>query len=230
MSIEKLKIENNQELQRMITDNMDMVERDLTLICNNVPINDRTTLDVLCHDEKGQLVIVQLSVNEDDLMLLQGIQSLDYVNKFKSFLKATYNKHKIDDKENPRLVFIAPSFSDAMRTAVESIKGIRINLYEWEYLKLGDHKGLRLQPIFGWKVSEKPREYEEKTAEKKREPKTAKKKEPEPMPEPEPITTEPEPQEERPVFASPSPEEPKEEEETFARKKEEPPKRKLKLF
>lgn len=230
MSIEKLKLESNQELQQMITDDVNKVEKDLTLICNNVPINDRTTLDVLCHDGNGQLVIVQLSVNEDDLMLLQGIQSLDYVNKFKSFLKATYNKHKIDEKENPRLILIAPSFSDALRLAVKSIKGIRIDLYEWEYLKLGDHKGLRLQPIFGWKPSERPQEDEEKPAEKKREPKSVKKKEPEPMPEPETLTTEPEPQEEVPTFAPPSPEEPKEEEETFVRKKEEPPKRKLRLF
>jgi hypothetical protein len=232
MSIEKLKLESNQELQQMITDDVNKVEKDLTLICNNVPINDRTTLDVLCHDGNGQLVIVQLSVSEDDLMLLQGIQSLDYVNKFKSFLKATYNKHKIDDKENPRLILIAPTFSDALRLAVESIKGIRIDLYEWEYLKLGDHKGLRLQPIFGWKQSEKPQEYEEKPSEKKRESKQKKKElepEPEPMPEPEPLTPEPEPQEEVPMFPSP-PEEPKEDEQKSARKKEEQPKRKLKLF
>lgn len=226
MSIEKLKIESNQELQQMITDDMNKVEKDLTLICNNVPINNRTTLDVLCHDGNGQLVIVQLSISEDDLMLLHGIQSLDYVNKFKSFLKATYNKHKIDDKESPRLILIAPSFSDALRLAVESIKGIRIDLYEWEYLKLGDHKGLRLQPIFGSKPPEKPKEKEEKPPEKKREPKLAKKKETEPILEPEP---EPEPVEEVQQFPTPPTEEPKEKEETFA-PKEEPPKRKLKLF
>jgi len=128
------------------------------VICSNVPVNDKTTLDVLCHDSNGQLVIIQLSVQEEDMMLLQGLQSLDYVDKFKSFLKATYNKHKIDDKEKPRLILIAPSFSDAVKRAVESMKGIRVDLYEWEYLKLGDPYGLHLQPIFTWKHAEKPRE------------------------------------------------------------------------
>lgn len=225
MSIEKLKLESNQELQQMITDDVNNVEKNLTLICNNIPINDRTTLDVLCHGENGQLVIIQLSINEDDLMLLHGIQSLDYVNKFKSFLKATYNKHKIDDQESPRLVLIAPRFSDALRHAVEAMKGIRVDLYEWEYLRLGDHKGLRLQPIFGWKPEEKLREREEKL-EKKREQKTTKKKEA----EPEPIKTEMEPQEEATEFPQPSEEEPKEEPKSFPPEKEQPPKRKLKLF
>jgi hypothetical protein len=228
VSIEKIRVDNPQELGQMITKEMSQIEKDLTMICNNVPINDRTTLDVLCHDNNGQLVIIQVSVKEDDIMLLQGIQSLDYVDKFKSFLKATYNKHKIDDKERPRLILIAPSFSDALKRAVESMKGMRIDLYEWEYLKLGDHKGLRLQPIFTWAPSEKSKETEEKPSEKKREPKPVKKKEPEPEPKPEkkeePKPEPPKPKQEPPKeefpLSPPPPVPPKEEE----------PKRKLKLF
>jgi len=68
-----------------------LLRRNLTVICSSVPVNDKTNLDILCHDSKGQLVIIQLNVVEDDSMLLQWLQSLDYVDKFKSFLKATYN-------------------------------------------------------------------------------------------------------------------------------------------
>lgn len=247
MSIEKISIESHHELEQMIVSEINLVEKGLTVICSNVPVNDKTTLDVLCHDSNGQLVIIQLSVQEDDMMLLQGLQSLDYVDKFKSFLKATYNKHKIDDKEKPRLILIAPSFSDAVKRAVESMKGIRVDLYEWEYLKLGDHKGLHLQPIFTWKHAEKPREKEEKPPEKKHEPKTPKKKEelkeektlepPSPPPEsketPKPETA-PQPKQE-PIKA----EAPKEEEpapppamhpKPPMEKPKEEPKRKLRLF
>ena len=224
----------------MITRDINLVEKGLTVICSNVPINEKATLDILCHDSNGQLVIVQLSVDEDDIMLLHGIQSMDYVDKFKSFLKATYSKYKIDDKEKPRLILIAPSFSSAMRQAVESMKGMRIDLYEWEYLKLGD-KGLRLQPIFTSSSPEKPKEKEEKAPEKKHEAKPAKKKEtPPPKPEPEqpkpPV--EPPPKQEIPkeppkVPPPPPPqpaEKPKEVKEVPKPEKEEPPKRKLKLF
>jgi len=227
VSIEKIRIESNRELEQMVTKEISQVSKDLTVICSNVSINGKTNLDILCHDSNGQLVIVQLSINEDDIMLLHGIQSLDYVDRFKAFLKATYNKHKIDDNEQPRLILIAPTFSDALRHAVESMKGIRIDLYEWEYLKLGDHKGLRLQPVFTWAPAEK----EEKMPEKKHEPKLPKKKEHEQAqekkeePEPEP------PEEEIPTFPPPQlTEEPEEEHEPFKPKKEEPSKRKLKLF
>jgi hypothetical protein len=232
VSIEKVRIESQEELEQMISKEISQIDKDLTVICSNVQINDKTTLDILCHDGNGQLVIIQLNVNEDDIMLLHGIQSLDYIDKFKSFLKATYNKHKIDDKEKPRLILIAPRFSDALRRAVESMKGIRLDLYEWEYLKLGDHKGLRLQPIFTSKPMETQKEEkEEKPVEKKREPKSAKKKEPEPEPEPEKTEElKPEPPEEEFTFSSPPEETPSAEETSKPQKEEPPPKRKLKLF
>ncbi|MEM2242079.1 MAG: endonuclease NucS [Candidatus Bathyarchaeia archaeon] len=243
MSIEKLSIENHQELEQMIVNEINLVEKGLTVICSNVPINDKTTLDVLCHDNNGQLVIIQLSVQEDDTMLLQGLQSLDYVDKFKSFLKATYNKHKIDDKEKPRLILIAPSFSDAVKRAVESMKGIRVDLYEWEYLKLGDHKGLHLQPIFAWKHAEKPKEKEEKALEKKHEPKASKKKEEAPPPPPPSQSKEPEPKPEQQPKPEPMKVETPKEEKTppppppqtappkpLMEKPKEEPRRKLKLF
>jgi len=225
VSIEKLKIESHKELEQMIPNEFGQIDKGLTVICTNVPIKDKTSLDILCYDSEGQLVIVQLSVSEDDFMLLSGLQSLDYVDKFKGFLQATYNKHAIDATAKPRLILIAPKFSDTLLRAVESMKGLPIDLYEWEYLKLGDHKGLRLQPIFTWKPVEK--QMEEKPPERRREPKTTRKKEPEPEPvteKEEETTPTPEPEPE-PINFPTLTEEPKEE-----RPREEPPKRKLKLF
>jgi hypothetical protein len=236
VSIEKIKIEGQEELQQLITKDLNIVEKDLTLICNNVPINDKTTLDVLCHDNNGQLVIVQMSINEDDIMLLHGIQSMDYIDKFKSFLKATYNKHKIDDKEKARLILIAPSFSDALRSAVESMKGMRVDLYEWEYLKLGDHKGLRLQPIFASVPSEKSFEKpkEEKSEDKKHGSKHPKKKESTPEPESKEVEPEmPKPEQSEPSKTEewqPPAEEPVKEESDAEPEPEHTPKKKLRLF
>lgn len=180
MAVEKINVESKQELEQLITKDMSIVEKDLTVICNNVPINDKTTLDVLCHDNSGQLVLLQVGIIEDDNMLLQGIQSLDYANKFKSFLKVTYSKHNIDDQEKPRLILIAPSFSETVLHTVAHIQGIHIDLYEWEYLKIGDNRGLQIQSIFTWKpIDIKPREKpkEERLDDKKHETKSSKKKE-----------------------------------------------------
>lgn len=245
MSVEKISVESKQELEQMITKEIDQIEKDLTVICTQVPINDKTTIDALCHDENGQLVILQVNVNEDDNALLQGVQSLDYVDKFKSFLKMTYGKHKIDDKEKPRLILVAPNFSETLRHTVQHIHGLHIELYEWEYLKIGDHKGLHLQSIFTWKPADwKPAETskeenepekEQKPVEKKSESKPAKKKESMPekreetmpeLPMPEPDL----PKEEPSISPAPMPEKAPEEEEPFWKQEKEAPQKKKRFF
>lgn len=232
MSIEKIGVESKEELKQMISNEVSQIEKGLTVVCSDIPIDDKSRLDVLCHDNKGQIVVLQLNVEEDDNMLLQGIRNLDYVDKFKSFLKVTYSKHKIDDKEKPRLVLVAPNFSETVRHAVEHMQGIHVDLYEWEYLKIGDHKGLRLQPIFTWKPPEKTKEPKTKeTTEKKQEAKPEKKKE-----KTSPKEEEPEPEKEQfPEFLprvepKEETEEKKEEEEPESKQKVEPPKRKIRLF
>ena len=220
MSIGEINVESKQELEQMITNEIDRIEKGLTVVCSHVPINDNTTLDILCHDNDGQLVILQLNVNEDDNMLLRGIQSLDYVDKLKSFLKATYNKYKINEKKKPRLILVAPSFSETLCHAVEYMQGVHIDLYGWEYLKPPPWK-----PIFAWKKKE---EKEEEPTEKKREPKPAKNKEkaPEKKEEPKP---EP-PKEEFPKFPLPTEKPEEEKEEPKPERKKEPPKKKSKWF
>jgi len=210
VSIKKISVENKQELEQMITKQIDQIEKGLTVVCSHVPINDKTTLDILCRDNSGQLVILQLNVDEDDNMLLRGIQSLDYVDKFKSFLKATYDKCKINEKKKPRLILVAPSFSETLCHAVEYMQGVNIDLYGWEYLKPPPWK-----PIFAWGPSEKPKE--------KRETKPEKKKEKE---EPKPETA----NEEFPKFPLPTEKPEEEKEESEPERKKEPPKRKMRLF
>jgi len=210
LSIEQIKLGSHRELEDMLTNEITQIEEDLVMIANRVPVNEKATLDILCRDDNGQLVVLQLSVSEDDTMFLHGIQSLDYVDKFKSFLKATYKEQKINDKEKPRLILIAPSFSDAIRNAAEGMKGLRVDLYEWEYLKLGDQKGLRLAPIFSLAPPKS-----KKPAENKREPKPEKEQETEP-------------EKEEPQLAGESQAEP--EEDFKAESEDEEPKRKRKLF
>ncbi len=256
MSVERINVESKQDLEQMITKEINQFEKNLTVICTQVPMNDKTTVDALCHDDNGQLVILQVNVNEDDTALLQGIQSLDYVDKFKSFLKMTYNKHKIDDKEKPRLILVAPSFSETVRHTVQHIQGLHIELYEWEYLKIGDHKGLHLQSIFtwkptDWKPTEKPKEEKEpdkepKPPEKKSELKPMKKKEtPPPPPTPAPenkdefkpdfpkFKPEPEPEEQRDEAKFPPPlppDKPKEDKFPFKSPENEEPQKKKRFF
>lgn len=154
MSIKEIGVKNERELEEIVVKEVESIERGLTLIGNQIPINAHTRLDVLCHDENGQLVIFKLRTSEDDTMLFEGLKALNNLDTVKHMLKFYYQKFKISDKEPSRLILLAPSFSKNLLTIVNHISGIRIDLYEWEYLKFGDSQGLRIKPISLSKVTE----------------------------------------------------------------------------
>jgi hypothetical protein len=147
MSIETISIKSAKELEQILVSDIGSVERGLTVIGSQIPINPSTKLDLLCHDENGTLVIFQLSTEEDDKMIFQGLQALGQVDTLKHMMKFYYSNFKINDAETPRLVLLAPNFSKNLLTIVSHLTGLRIDLYEWEYLRFGDQKGLRIQPI-----------------------------------------------------------------------------------
>jgi len=147
MSIETISVKNARELEQIVVGDMSAIEKGLTVIGSQIPINASTKLDILCHDENGTLVIFQLSTEEDDAMLFEALKGLSYLDTAKHMMKFYYSNFKINDTETPRLVLLAPSFSKNLLTIASHLTGLRIDLYEWEYLKFGDQKGLRIKPI-----------------------------------------------------------------------------------
>jgi len=147
MSIETISVKSSKELEQILVSDISAVEGRLTVIGSQIPINPSTKLDILCHDEDGTLVIFQLSTEEDDKMIFEGLNALSQVDMLKHMMKFYYSNFKINDAQTPRLVLLAPSFSKNLMTIVSHLSGLRIDLYEWEYLRFGDQKGLRIQPI-----------------------------------------------------------------------------------
>jgi len=147
MSIETISVKNPRELEQILVSDIGSIEKGLTVIGSQIPINASTKLDILCHDENGTLVIFQLSTQEDDTMLFEALKALSYLDAAKHMLKFYYSNFKINDAETPRLVLLAPSFSKHLLTITSHLTGLRIDLYEWEYLRFGDQKGLRTKPI-----------------------------------------------------------------------------------
>jgi len=147
MSIESISVKSAKELEQILVNDISVVETGLTVIGSQIPVNPSTKLDILCHDENGTLVIFQLSTEEDDKMIFEGLQALSHVDMVKHMMKFYYSNFKINDAETPRLILLAPSFSKNLLTITSHLAGMRIDLYEWEYLKFGDQKGLRIQPI-----------------------------------------------------------------------------------
>jgi len=148
MAIARISVKDENELQKIVVYDVSAVEKGLTVICSNMPIDSKANIDVLCHDEGGQLVIVKLSTKENDNMFFEGLKILAYVNNVKPLLKFSYKDYKINDTKSPRLVFLAPSFSTQLVDVVSQMQGIQMDLYTWEYFGFDDKRALHLEPAW----------------------------------------------------------------------------------
>jgi len=182
MAISRITVKDEKELQKILVNDASVVERGLTVICSDMPIDPSTNVDVLCHDEDGQLAIMKLSVKENDNIFFEGLKILAYVNNVKPMLKFSYKDFRISDTKTPRLIFLAPSFSTQLVDVVGQMQGIQMDLYTWEYFEFDDKKALHLEPVW----------LSETTKSKPRKPKAEKPKQAKTTEEPEKVTLEPE--------------------------------------
>ena len=185
MTIARISVKDENDLQKIVVSDVSAVEKGLAAICHNMPIDSKTNIDVLCHDENGQLVILKLSTKENDNMFFEGLKILAYVNNVKPMIKFSYKDFKINDAKTPRLIFLAPSFSAQLVDVVGQMQGIQMDLYTWEYFEFDDKKALHLEPVW---LSEATKSKPRRTKPEKPKPlQTAEKK---PEKEPETVTEE----------------------------------------
>lgn len=176
MPIEQISVKDKQELEKIVMEEINAIENGLTVVYNNIKIDPKTNLDILAYDSDGRLVVMQLSITEEDNMFFEGLRCLNYVDTVKPMLKAAHKEAKINESATPRLILLAPSFSSNLRNVVENTDVIEVDLYEWDYLQIGDKKGLYAHPVFVKQArpkqaqAEKETQKQTKKAEKKEKP------------------------------------------------------------
>jgi hypothetical protein len=142
MPFERVHIKNESELEEIVARDISVIEEGLTVI-------DRILTDsgkiILCCDKDSHLVILDPSLHQNDNALFHGIRYLDHYSSVISLINNDKEKIKLDVE--PRLILIAPTFSDDLLRVIKYIDTVKIDIYQWEYLKLENQKGLYLKSI-----------------------------------------------------------------------------------
>jgi len=91
----------------------DSLEPGLTFLANQVQTNFGR-LDVLMADSGRALVVAELKVVQDDNMVAQGLDYYDYIVENRHALASFSHIGKFDVNQTPRLVLVAPAFSQLL--------------------------------------------------------------------------------------------------------------------
>jgi hypothetical protein len=102
-------------------------------------------LDVLLVDDHKSLVVAELKVQQDDGMLIQGLDYYDYVSTHVEYFARQYIARSIDPTQDVRLLLIAPDFSQTLVNRCKWLD-IPISLFTFTCLKFEGEEDL--VPIF----------------------------------------------------------------------------------
>ena len=100
----------------------------------------RGRIDILACDSSKRLVVVELKVVEEDDALWQALEYYDWIIRNADTVPRMYAKHakRIDATASPRIVLIAPSFSERVRRIVSYIDA-EISLLTYRFYEIGEN-------------------------------------------------------------------------------------------
>jgi hypothetical protein len=143
VSFDEFEFKEERHLEHYMMNNPECIEEGLKVLGHQVPTVGGKRIDILALDSEGRLVVIELKLFEDDRMLMQGVEYIDWVNENADRIAEIYktSKLKIDPKTIPELVLVAPSFSRTLRTAAKYVSKDYCYLSLMEYVSLKDSTG-----------------------------------------------------------------------------------------
>jgi hypothetical protein len=100
------------ELEPLLVKNPDYIEEGLRVLAEQLR-TDSGPLDILALDSEHSICVIELKDAPEDEQLFQGIRYYDWVKSNIAWLAKSYPD--VDADSEPRLLLIAPQFSDNLR-------------------------------------------------------------------------------------------------------------------
>jgi len=110
--VRKLELKERDQLEPIIVGDPESIEEGLKVLAHQFP-TDSGPLDILAVDSDGVAVVIELKDEIDDSQLDQGLRYYDWVRSNLAALSKAFSP--IDSREEPRLILIAPGFSEDLK-------------------------------------------------------------------------------------------------------------------
>lgn len=132
LKIRSISIGERDKLEPLLVANPEVIEDGLRVITHQQQ-TDTGPLDILGVDADGTLVVIELKNEAAEGHLDQGLRYYDWCRQNIAWIAQAFKDFGINDKALPRLVLIAPSFTETVRQIAKYVAiGVDLKLYEYQ--------------------------------------------------------------------------------------------------
>lgn len=140
IKVKPIDLKERDELEPLLIANPEVIEQGLQTVCHQL-MTDSGPLDILGVDDEGTLVIIELKNEASESQLDQALRYYDWCRQNISWISKAYsNNHHINPNSAPRLMLIAPSFTDTVKR-ISKYVGVELHLIQYQAFE--DEKGER---------------------------------------------------------------------------------------
>jgi hypothetical protein len=136
MLVRKIEIKEKEELEPIIVGNPELIEEGMGIVAHQLT-TPTGPLDILAVDEEGALAIIELKneIDEEENQLLQALRYYDWCFENRAWLANAYKEKSIDPQKDPRLILVAPDFSESLKRLAKFL-AVEVELYRYQAIEL----------------------------------------------------------------------------------------------
>ena len=123
------------ELEDLLVENPESIEEGIRILGRQVK-TDSGPLDIIASDADSVLTVLELKDHVDEGQLDQGLRYYDWARSNIEWIARSHPK-MIDANQEPRLILIAPTFSDSLKRIAKYVT-VSIDLMEYHVIQLPD--------------------------------------------------------------------------------------------
>lgn len=128
--VRPINIGERDQLEPIIITNPDVIEPGLKIVAHQLS-TDSGPLDILGVDAEGTLVVIELKNEPAEGHLDQGLRYYDWCRQNLAWIAQAYDaKVRINPGNPPRLVLVAPAFTDTVKRIAKYVD-IELQLFEY---------------------------------------------------------------------------------------------------
>jgi hypothetical protein len=137
---------NRELLISLLNKNAAVLEDGLRSIDLNIPCDPYGPIDMLLLDGLDQFVIAEIDAAPNDGSFLRGIGHFDWFSRNIPVLRRMYQGRSINFSAPPRLLLIAPAFSQLLKCAARRSASPKICFFEYRAIAIPGGLGLFFEP------------------------------------------------------------------------------------
>lgn len=125
MSIKKIDLKEKAELEPLLVLAPQHLEEGMKVVAHQVATSSGEHLDMLTVDDEGTLAVIELKneIDEGEGQLLQALRYYDWCFENRAWLASAYTNKGIDPHKEPRLILVAPDFSNSLKRLAKYMAG-----------------------------------------------------------------------------------------------------------